>query len=159
MISNLELIGMWRVNNPCNKKYTLVSGKRPVKRARLDFFLTSSDIHAKVIKCTNSFGYRSNHSFNGIELYIQGMGRAKEFWKLNSSLLSDTTYSEIVKKGILQVVDKYKDDVEGQTVLSISKQLLLKMIKLRVRSFTIPYCARKKKLENEKEAELEKQKI
>ena len=35
--------------------------------------------------------------------------------------------------------------------------LLLEMIELRVQSVTINYCARKKRLEHEKEVELEKQ--
>ena len=69
--------------------------------ARLDFFLMSTDIHAKVVKCTNSFGYRSDHSFIGIELDIREIGHGQGFWKFYSSLLSDTDYIEIVKKEIL----------------------------------------------------------
>ena len=49
MINTLELVDIWRANNPHNRKYAWVSSKRPIKMARLDFFLVSSNIHAQTI--------------------------------------------------------------------------------------------------------------
>ena len=72
--------------------------------ARLDFFLVSTDIHAKIIKCFTSFGYRTDHSFIGVELNID---ESKGFWKFNTSLLKDQKYIEIVKAEIKRTVKEY----------------------------------------------------
>ena len=57
----LDLVDTWRSSNPVSKKYTWVSGTKPAKMARLDFFLVSTDIHAKTLKHFMSFGYRTDH--------------------------------------------------------------------------------------------------
>ena len=56
------------------------------KMARLEYCLVTPDIHAKILKYWNSFGYRSNPSLIGIELNIE---RGKGFWKFNSAMLKD----------------------------------------------------------------------
>ena len=48
MMEELELIDTWRSENENIKKYTWFSGKRPLKMARLDFFLVTPDIHAQI---------------------------------------------------------------------------------------------------------------
>ena len=61
MMKNLDLIDTWQAQNPAAKKFTWASGKRTIKMARLDFFLVSPGIHAKVVANKISYGYRSNH--------------------------------------------------------------------------------------------------
>ena len=92
MIQSLDLIDIWRARNPDVKKYTWVSGKRPLKMARLDFFLATPDIYAKITGCNISHGYRSNHSQIGIELDVHEIARGRGFWKFNHSLLHDNEY-------------------------------------------------------------------
>ena len=55
MIEGLDLVDTWRSENNESKKFTWVSGKRPVKMARLDFFLVTQDIHAKISRYLNTF--------------------------------------------------------------------------------------------------------
>ena len=146
MICALDLIDTWRSSYPFAKKYTWVSGSKPIKMARLDFFLVSTDIHAKIMKCFISFGYRTDHSFTGVELNIDESNRGKGFWKFNTSLLKDQKYVEIVKAEIKRTVAEYTTvGNKNEPVLSISNQLLFEMIKLNIRGVTIPYSSTLKK--------------
>ena len=92
MIQSLDLIDIWRARTPEVKKYTWVSGKRPLKMARLDFFLATPDIYAKIIGCNISHGYRIEHSLIEIELDVHGIVRGRGFWKFNQSFLHDNEY-------------------------------------------------------------------
>ena len=155
MMSVQDLIDTWRSSYPLAKKYTWISGTKPIKMARLDFFLVSTDIHAKVVKNYMSFGYRTDHSFVGIELNIDESDRGKGFWKFNTSLLKNKEYIEIVKAEIKKTVADYTMmGKNNESLLTISNQLLFEMIKLNIRGVTIPYASRLKKKRNMLEHEL-----
>ena len=143
MMQNLDLIDTWRAQNPAAKKFTWVSGKKPIKMARLDFFLVSPDIHAKAVANKISYGYRSDHSLVSLEIEWTEVTRGKGFWKFNSSLLVDPEYVNLVKQVIEAVKEQFREHHSSQTILE--------MIKLKLRGVTIPYCARKKRLTLEAE--------
>ena len=130
MMQNLDLIDTWRAQNPAAKKFTWVSGKKTIKMARLDFFLVSSDIHAKVVANKIRYGYRSDHSFVSLEIEWTEVTRGKGFWKFNSSLLVDPEYVNLVK----QVIEEVKE----QSSEHHSSQTILEMIKLKVRGSLFP---------------------
>ena len=111
MIEATDLVDTWRSENNTAKKFTWVSGKRPVKMARLDFFLVTPDIHANMNKHILSFGYRSDHSLVGIELNIENSERGKGFWQFNSALLKEKEYVTLVKNEINKLII---DSTEGQ---------------------------------------------
>ena len=69
--------------------------------ARLDIYLVTPDIHAKISRHFNSFGYRSDHSFIGIELNVENIQHGKGFWKFNSALLQDQDYVKLVKMKLI----------------------------------------------------------
>ena len=85
-----------------------------------------------------------------MEIDFKEAVRGRGFWKFNSSLLLDEIYIDKVKKEINNVTNEYTTNQGDDLDLSISKQMLLKMIKLRIHGVTIPYCARKKKQTLEK---------
>ena len=155
MINSFDLIDTWRVSHPDQNKYSWVSSKKPVKMARLDFFLVTPDIHALCTKSQISFGYRTDHSIISIDISLAEIQRHKGFWKLNTSLLYDEKYVNLVKNEIMLVKQEYMlTDNNGQNYIE-SYQDLYEVLKLRIRGVTIPYCSRKKKSENKREAELE----
>ena len=84
MMEAFDLLDTWRSENNIAKRFTWVSDKRPVKMARLDFYLVTPDIQANISKHILSFGYRSDHSLVGIELNMENSERGKGFWKFNS---------------------------------------------------------------------------
>ena len=50
-----------------------------------------------------SFGYRTDHSFIGVDINIKDTNRGKCFWKFNTSLLKDK-HVDMVKAGIKKTV-------------------------------------------------------
>ena len=154
MIEAANLVDTWRSENNTAKKFTWVSGKKPVKMARLDFFLVTPDIHANINKHILSFGYKSDHSLVGIELNTENSERGKGFWKFNSALLKEQEYVTLVKNEINNVITDFKKG-QGLQTLTTSKQMFFEVLKLRIRGVTIPYCAKRKKKLNEKEKRIE----
>ena len=154
MIEAVDLVDTWRSENNTAKKFTWVSGKRPVKMARLDFFLVTPDIHANINKHILSFGYRSDHSLVGIELNTENSEYGKGFWKFNSALLKEKEYVTLVKNEINNVLSDLTEG-QGSQTLTTSKQMFFEVLKLRIRGVTIPYCAKRKKKLNEKEKSIE----
>ena len=156
-----DLVDTWRCSNPNSKKYTWISGKRPLKMSRLDFFLVTPDIHATICKHYISFGYRTDHSFIGIEIDQQEIERNPGFWKFNNSILFEDKYvrmvKDIINETILEYIDFQGDEPIVTEELLISSQMLFEMIKLKIRAKTIPFCAAKKRIAEQAESRLEKQ--
>ena len=106
MIEVVDLVDIFRSENNTARKFTWVSGKRPVKMARLYFFLVTPDIHANISKHILSFGYRSDHSVVGIELNTKNSECGKGFWKFNSALLKEKEYVTLVGNKIDNLYNK-----------------------------------------------------
>ena len=153
LMETLDLVDTWRCSHPNDKNFSWFSTDKPFKMSRLDFFLVSPYIHAKILRHDISFGYRSDHSFLGITVGMQEMERGKGFGKFNSQLLQHESYIKIVKQVIRDVLEEYSNVIENGT---ISNQLLLEMVKLTIRRRTIPYCAAKKRKTVAEEKLLEK---
>ena len=104
--------------------------------ARLDFFLVSPDIHAKVVANKISYGYRSDHSLVSLEIEWTEVTRGKGFWKFNSSLLVDPENVNLVKQVIEEVKEQFSEHHSSQTILE--------MIKLKVRGSLFPIVPERK---------------
>jgi len=76
--------------------------------------------------------------------------RGLGFWKLNTSLLSNTEYINLIKQTIAQTQAEYKNDE------SINPALLWDMIKLKVCEKSLGFAATKKRKTTLKEQDLEK---
>ena len=71
--------------------------------------------------------------------------RGRGFWKLNTSLLTDTDYIDMTKLTIEQTKEKYRNDG------SVNPSLLWEMIKMKVREKSISYANGKKRKVGDKE--------
>ena len=60
LMAELDLVDVWRKNNPSVKRYTWRGPNR--KRSRLDFLLVSSDLETFVINSDIGVSYKSDHS-------------------------------------------------------------------------------------------------
>ena len=121
MMQNLGLIDTWQAQNPAVKKFIWVSGKKAIKMARLDFFLVSPDIHAKVVANKISYGYRSDHSLVSLEIELTEVTHGKGFWNFNSSLLVDPEYVNLLKQVIEEVKEQFSEHHSSQTILEMIK--------------------------------------
>ena len=122
--------------------------------ARLDFFLTTPDIHSQVKKHSISHGYRTDHSLLNLEINPFNSKRGKGFWKFNTSLLHDTAYIQLVKQVIETTVCDYSVDKNDSNLGQ--NQMLFELIKLNIRGHTIAYSTKKAKDNKDNEIKLEK---
>ena len=87
-----------------------------------------------------------------LEFQLQNTSRGKGFWKLNTSLLHDIEYVNLVKNVIRDTIQTYTksngpNDHYGYN-LSLDYITLFEMLKLNVRGQTIAYGSRKSKERN-----------
>ena len=153
MQSVLHLEDIWRINNNL-KKFTWFSSKQPRQMARLDFFLTTPDIHSLLNKLEISHGYKTDHSLLHLEITPFNCKRGKGFWKFNTSLLYDTEYIQMVKKII---DDTVHDNTDTNHFNHGHNQMLFELLKLNIRGHTIAYSSKKVKDNRDTEKKLEKE--
>ena len=78
IMSNFELVDIWRVRNPTLRQFTW-RRKTPLQMSRLDFFLTSNDLQFGVKSCENLCPLSSDNSplnsnYRQIRLIIEEEG-------------------------------------------------------------------------------------
>ena len=87
-IKKLDLVDIWRLQNPCIKKFTWGT-KKPFKRARLDYFLISENLLSFCPVANILPSYRSDHNIITLSFNISNQERGKGSWKLNNKLLEN----------------------------------------------------------------------
>ncbi len=158
IMHEIGYIDIWRNLNGLSKQF---SWKGPAgKRSRLDYFLISENLESI---CDNSKilpGYRTDHSLITLELKLSDQKRGRGLWTFNNSLLKDLDYVDIINKTIDETVQQYRTDKNNldydssNVQFDISDQLFFETLKIQIRGASIPYAARKKKMLNERENQL-----
>ena len=134
IISLYDLIDPWREINQDKLKYTWFSSKPPRQMTRLDFFLITPDLWPRLVKTDIMHGYHTNHSFIGMSLDVGLVKRGNGYWKMNTSLLYDVEYIQLVKNEIKNTLNCYKvENDQNFEVYSIDFQLLFEVVKLNIR--------------------------
>ena len=128
----LKLFDIWRVMQPDKKQYTYL------EKSRLDKFLITQEC-SNFTQKTKIFtaGIRSDHKCISIELNLSNTKRGPGRWKLNTSILNDTTYKTELPKVIQQVKQNFK---------FLSKQMIWEVCKIKIKEFTIAYCTKKQRI-------------
>jgi hypothetical protein len=145
-LESYELVDIWRVLNPELRRYTWHRGKQA---SRLDYIFTSEYLSntCDPKKTDIGVGLLSDHSLVSVSFTNnESSTRGRGFWKFNASLLYDKEYVQMIKEVIkqnAQCLDNLPD-----------KGLKWEMIKLKIRSATIPYSCKKKKEINKLETDL-----
>ena len=147
---NLGLTDIWRLFNPDARRYTWRQNQ-PVIHCRLDFFLVSESSLCNVTHADILPGFKTYHSMITLNVALHSNPRGNGFWKLNTSLLSETRYVQEIKTAIENTVNQYKDDT------SVNPALLWEMIKLKVREKSISYAAYKNLTIRKREEMLERE--
>ena len=163
MMDELDLCDPWRVHFPGISRYTW-RRQNPVKQARLDFFLISSEILNMIDFVDIQPGYRTDHSCVVLFLRLDNIKHGKGTWKFNNSLLTDDIYIATIRKSINDVKLLYAaTPYNHENIRSIPNdsfhvliddQLFFEMILLEIRGETIKFSSRRKKESNEKEYNL-----
>ena len=141
---NLDLLDVWRIYNPDDKRYTWRQ-LQPKVQCRLDFFLISQSVIGDVTNTDIVPGYKTDHSMITLDLSLHANSRGPGLWKF----LTETAYDNLIKATIKEVQDEYENDD------MVNPALLWDMIKLKIREKSLQYAANKTKKTKDREAELE----
>ena len=101
-----DLSDIYRELHPNTKRYTW-RRRNPVKHARLDLFLASSNILDITNNCEIRISYRSDHSVIELDLMLNQFSRGKGLWKFNNSLLECPDYLNLINSIIEEEKLKY----------------------------------------------------
>ena len=114
---------------------------------------------ARSVDFNMSFGYRTDHSFITAKISIHNSQHGKGFWKLNTSLLYDKDYVTLIKdtiKDTLKTYARHDSEPDENSLLTISHQMFLEMLKLNIRGNTISFASYKSKSSKMRQNNLEK---
>ena len=163
MMNNMNLVDIYRMENPSTRRYTW-RRSTPLQQSRLDFFLISNELVPIAKEIDIIPGYKTDHSIITLGLQFGGEGQRNQFWKFNTSLLSDKEYLDIINSLITEVIKEYAatpynmDKIDSIPIseiqLLIDEQLFLDVLLMKIRSQTISYSSFKKKTMSENEQRL-----
>ena len=150
LCTQFDMVDAWRVLNPDTCRYTW-RRKRPQIQCRLDFFLVTQNLMCNVKSTNISTGYKTDHSLIDIKVATHSNTRGPSFWKLNTSLLTETDYVNQIRAVIKDTYEEYQNDI------TVNDALMWEMIKLKIREQSLKYSAIKKAKISRHEEELEKE--
>ena len=144
LLETHNMVDIYRILHPHSRRYTWHS--RGLS-SRLDYWFTSEEILNSTKKIDIQPGIFSDHSIVVLEFGHGNTEPGRGFWKFNCMLLHDKEYVDHIKNLIrsLDIEYNYLED----------KNLKWEIIKSEIRSYTVPYCVRKKKEKNQMKQMLE----
>ena len=146
------MVDVFRYYYPDKKIYTWHKHK-PLKQARLDYFLVSSSFTDLITNIEIKPGYRSDHSIQELSFSISKFKRGRGTWKLNTSFLKESCFVDLVNRCIKEEYQNYAipvysrqylNNITNNIQLLIDYDLFLEVILLRIRGESIKYGSRKK---------------
>ena len=168
LIQEQNLIDAFRYFYPESRRYTWHK-TRPMKQARLDYFIVSSAFTDLVTEINIKPSYRSDHSVLELSFLISKFKRGKGLWKLNTSFLKEQKFLDLVNGIIKEEFQYYAIPVYSPLYLAnltedieliIDYDLFLEVLLLRIRGEAIKYGSIKKRqnkhLQEKLNSEIEK---
>ena len=134
--------------NPEEKRYTWRQ-TQPTVHCRLDFFLTSQSLLGNIISANILPDFKTDHSMITLNISLHSNPRGPGFLKLNTSLLADKDYIDLIRLTIHKTENEYENDE------SINPALLWDIIQLKTREKSLSFAAAKKRKTLQKQHELE----
>lgn len=142
IISNHELLDIWRTRFPNLKRFTWRQ-KRPLIQRRLDYWFISDSLQEDIEKVEIVTAIRWDHSAIILDINsIPEQKRGASFWKMNNSLLEDEIYIQRIKV----LFPKWLE--ESNDVGDI--RLKWDWVKYKIREVTISLSKKKLKRERRK---------
>uniref|UniRef100_H3ASB4 Endonuclease/exonuclease/phosphatase domain-containing protein n=1 Tax=Latimeria chalumnae TaxID=7897 RepID=H3ASB4_LATCH len=149
LISDFNLVDVWRVVNPTTRDYTFFS-HRHNSYSRIDLFLISRSLFGDTFAADIEIRTISDHApISFTHLGILGLERSRN-WRLNVSLLQLPEVHTLVKRAIS---DFYKCNPKGES----DTGLLWDTLKAVLRGKLISYATNRKKERLQKTSELEQE--
>jgi hypothetical protein len=123
-INNLHLNDAWRDKNEGNIEYTYIDPSRNMRNSRIDLWLISDSIANIVKSCNIKQSPSPDHKAVVMEISMNNKNRGKGYWKLNSSLIEDPSYVEVITELITKTIDEYDHFLSKSELWEYLKQLI-----------------------------------
>ena len=86
------------------EQFTWHSHQKPPVFCRLDYFLISDNLLSSIVSSNHNIGFKSCHSLVSVYIDLLNLTQGPDYFKLNSSLLLDREYQDIIKKSITGIL-------------------------------------------------------
>ena len=140
LISDLDLVDIWRVRYPTRKRFSFRQ-KKPLVQTRLDYFLITDAMQDNVVNVDIIPSVWSDHSAITMSIkHMQKQSPGNGYWKFNNSMLEDKIYVSEIKRNISKWKIEYKNKID--------KRVVWELLKYEIRKFSKKYGALKKKERN-----------
>jgi hypothetical protein len=151
ILQEYNLCDIWRLMHPDRKRYTWrKSTPKGIQQSRLDYLIIPQNLTTHIEKCEIEIGMYTDHSIVAMEINgEQANIRGKGFWKMNTSLLKDTEYVQLINETI-------ENSIKENNKLT-NKGLKWDFIKMKIRTSTISHATHKAKCKREHEDRLNKE--
>ena len=148
LMLDFNLIDIWRLRNPDKKRFTWKQ-KNPFIQRRLDYWLISDEFQDNVDNTDIISAIKTDHAAIFLQIdSIEKQPTGPSYWKLNSSLLDDQKYIELIKDNIPLWLIEFKDVSD--------KRVLWDLIKYKIRQVSMKYSKTKAKERRNHLSEIEK---
>nr|CAB3264531.1 pol-like protein [Phallusia mammillata] len=147
-MSTLELYDVFRHRQGDARKYSRIQ-TNPMVATRIDFFLTSKSLLTKVTSANIVTGIMSDHKIVTMTLNVAPNVHGKGYWKLNTRLLDNKQYIELMRKTI-------KDYIITNPANHVNPHVRWDALKAVLRGVSIEFSARLKKENSARQNELER---
>ena len=130
-----DLHDLHKTSNPISPMFTWIDPADPSHQSRIDYILASTHLTNLATDFQTILAPISDHNalvatFDNISK-IRGPG----FWKLNTDLLGDAAYVDIIQRVIASTVDEYQ--------YSLDKRSLWEITKIKIKEISIKYSKQK----------------
>ena len=142
-----DLTDVWRRKNPDTREYSFIDPSKRGRNSRIDYVCTAQMLYKSVIKCYITNAPAPDHKAVVCIINLVECDRGKGYWKLNSSIIKDQEYQQLINGIIENTCDTY------QGILSDGH--LWELLKLRIKEHSIRYCVLKARRKKDEAKEIE----
>ena len=130
LISQHNLVDIWRLLNPSTKRYTWRQ-RNPAIHSRLDIWLISDHLTDCVKQTSILPSIRSDHSAITLSLEHYTTTKGKGYWKFNNSFVHD----ELYVNELIQNYNRWSTECAHFT----DKRVVWEYLKYKIRNFSMNY--------------------
>ena len=146
LMDELNLVDVLRIKNPSKRCFTYESSALKMK-SRIDFFLIPKSLIASTKTADIKTAIAPDHKAIRLFLQLESKKKGPGLWKFNNSLLNEDTFVNLITTNYPIICRKY--------AYLNNLKLKWEMIKMEIRTLTIPYAKNKAKNVRTLEKQLE----
>jgi exonuclease III len=147
LITDLQLVDIWRKLNPEETSYTYIDPSGRGRHSRIDNILVTKNIENLTINCGISAAPAPDHKVVLLKIKLPSKMRGKGYWLLNNSVLNEESYDN----GMTEILKETSDEYENH----VTNALLWEYMKLQIKQYSITYCINKARSRKSRVIELE----